>query len=412
MSKHKGTTTFADARAAIDKLIRRTSVEEAQNLGPHMGRLFLDGTAIVVTDIPAYMQEIEKLIDSTPSLRERFGQKKILDHIEKRVFNRNHPDSGATTEAEFFRELLEIKPVSVTVRAPISGVRLDGELRKFSLGPFGFGYLDDIEDPIANLSIPGMYVEIRVSGLYDQDLAREKADAAFIDFARLITFLSGRQDRSVLIRLGLPLLQDMTPLLVYVSTSSYQMQIEGGPTTSFSISNQHVEKVPLNHEVFSSPHGLGQLWPLYDRWHRGEKLKDLEKRTLNAALALGESSSTSDLRNSVIYTCVALEMLFSRDDGALFQKSIGSNVSDLFVFIAAKDLESRKGLAKLTKRVYGMRSAIVHGGDKAASEENKAVNHLLRAAIAELLTNDRFKSVKQLSELFEMMQDAQYSYDV
>lgn len=75
-----------------------------------------------------------------------------------------------------------------------------------------------------------------------------------------------------------------------------------------------------------------------------------------------------------------------------------------------KDAPARKELAKLTKKVYGMRSAIVHGGDKEMSSENLVVNHFMRGALGELLTAGRFKDTKRLNTICEMLLDAQYSY--
>ena len=368
----------------------------------------MDGTAVVTTEIAAYHNILEGLAVENSTVASRFSRKTIYKFIEERLPRLKR--SGEIPEASdiFFKELLDLGSTSMVVSAPISGVRLDGDIRSFDLACFRFGYLEDMEIPIFNQS--GLSISTTIKDVYDTEIAFQKAENAFRNFAKLIIFISGKQDKSILIETGLPLKPNVSHEHMYVSTNAYQIQDEEGRTSSSDIKVIHIEKIPVNNEFFNSKENLGKLWLLYERKHSGEKLGDLEARVLNSALALGESASTNDIRNSILYTCIALEILFSRDEGSLFQKSIGQNVADLFAFIVAKDTESRKLIAKLTKKVYGMRSAIVHGGDKEMSSENLVVNYYLRGALSELLTAQRFKKIKRLSEISEMLVDAQYSY--
>jgi len=144
--------------------------------------------------------------------------------------------------------------------------------------------------------------------------------------------------------------------------------------------------------------------------HNNEKLNDLESRILNSALALGESAITNDTKNSIIYTCISLEILFSLDEGGLFQKSIGEKLSDIFSFIVAKNLDARLEVGGLVKRVYGLRSAIVHGGDKELSSENLTVNFFMRLAICELLNGEKFSPMTKLQDIYDQLKRAQNSY--
>ena len=368
----------------------------------------LDGTSVVTTDIAAYHNVLESLASDNSKIASRFSRKTIYKFIEDRLPRLKRSGQIPESSESFFKELLDQEPTSMVVSVPVSGIRLDGGVSSFELACFRFGYLQDLEIPMANQS--GMYISTTVKDVYDKEIAFQKAENAFLNFAKLIIFLTGKQDKSILIETGLPLKPDVSPELMYVSTNSYQIQDEQGRMSSGDVKTIHIEKIPVNNDFFTSKETLGKLWGLYERKHAGAKLGDLEARILNTALALGESASTKDIRNSILYTCIALEILFSRDDGALFQKSIGQNVADLFAFIVAKDAPARKEIAKLTKKVYGMRSAIVHGGDKEMSSENLIVNHFLRGALAELLTAERFKDVKRLSTICEMLLDAQYAY--
>lgn len=404
------TLKYSEIISALQALVSTVPANELGQLSQYKAHYLLDGgIARVISDIRAYRSLTAALIDLVPVLRERFPDDRLLKFVDGRVFQDQPLDKPLTDARTFFSELLAIKPFTLRVRAPVSGVRLDNGDRSIKLGAFTFGYADDVKSPITE-QMKGMYISVKLSGLYDNAIAQVKAEAAFEDAARMIVFLSGRSDQSIVIRRGLPLLPDAGPIQMHVGSSSFEFGNEDEGTQSWKLQNSIVERVPLNDAVFCNNAHLSQLWTLHERVIGGHSLSELEARILNSALAIGESATTRDRRNSVIYTCIALEMMFSRDDGALFQKSIGNNVADLFVFVAAKDLESRKALAKFTKKVYGMRSAIVHGGSKSVSSENHEINFILRAAIGELLTSPKFKSARTLQNVFEMMQDAQYSY--
>ncbi|SEQ55459.1 hypothetical protein SAMN03159444_01930 [Pseudomonas sp. NFACC02] len=400
--------TFPEKMSAMMELLKIVDTAELVKEKSYKSWTSFDGTAVVTTNSNEYFIILELLAIDNSTIASRFSRKTIYKFIEDRLPKiKRTGDAPASAEA-FFAELLEQKSTSMTVTVPISGIRLDHDVREFELACFKFGYLQDLEVPLANQN--GMYISTVISDVYDKEIAYEKAENAFLNFGKLIVFLAGKQDKSILIETGLPLKPDMSHELMYVSTNSYQVRDGNGFMSTADIRTKTIEKIPVNDPFFISREQLGKVWGLYERKHAGAKLQDLEARILNTALALGESASTKDMRNSILYTCIALEVLFSHNDGALFQKSIGQNVADLFAFIVAKDVNSRKSIAKLTKKVYGMRSAIVHGGDKEMSNENVTVNYFLRGALTELLTAERFKDTKRMSTIYDMMQDAQYSY--
>ena len=162
---------------------------------------------------------------------------------------------------------------------------------------------------------------------------------------------------------------------------------------------------------FAKNEQFSKLLSLYEKKHFGTKLSDIEKRIVNASLAVGESMMSENIKNSIIYTCIALEILFSFDDGSLFQKSIGDRLADTFVFIVAKDRQSRLDTSERIKKVYSMRSALVHGGEKSTNNDYVMINILVRAAIAELLNNQKYSVIKKIDDLYNMVKKAHYSYE-
>lgn len=362
-----------------------------------------------VTDTAKYDQLLEKIYELDKVITSRFARATIFEFVNKQL--PKIKISGQQFEQvskTFFQDFYDVESRNLVVTAPISGVRLDGDVRSFELSIYKFGYLEDLQFPIANEK--GMYVSVLVKDVYDRTKAVQKANDAFLNLAKIIVFMSGKLDRSIFIETGLPLKPSMSHEQMYVSTSSHQISDEDGPLDWANIRNQLREKIPVNNGFFCESSDFGKLWVLYEKKHNGEKLKDLESRILNSVLALGESAITNDTRNSIIYTCISLEILFSLDEGGLFQKSIGEKLSDVFSFIVAKDVDARLEVGRLVKKVYGLRSAIVHGGDKELSNENLVVNFFMRLAINELLNGEQFSSMEKLQDIYDKLKRAQNSY--
>ncbi|WP_139834938.1 HEPN domain-containing protein [Pseudomonas sp. B35(2017)] len=364
---------------------------------------------LYVTDIAKYNQFLEMIYGADKVVSSRFSRVTIFEFLNKQFPKLKISNQEVEFDEKlFFKDFYDVKPRNLLVTAPISGIRLDGGVKNFELSIYKFGYLQDLQFPIANES--GMYVSVLVKNIYDKVKAVQKANDAFLNLAKIIVFMSGKLDRSISIETGLPLKPSVSHEQMYVSTSSHQVSDEGGPLDWANIKNELREKIPVNNSFFSENTDFRKLWVLYGKKHNGEKLNDLESRILNSALALGESAITNDTRNSIIYTCISLEILFSLDEGGLFQKSIGEKLSDVFSFIVAKDVEARLEVGRLVKKVYGLRSAIVHGGDKELSNENLVVNFFMRLAINELLNGERFSAVTSLKDIYELLKRAQNSY--
>ncbi len=58
-----------------------------------------------------------------------------------------------------------------------------------------------------------------------------------------------------------------------------------------------------------------------------------------------------------------------------------------------------------------MRSALVHGGEKSTNNDYVMINILVRAAIAELLNNQKYSVIKKIDDLYNMVKKAHYSYE-
>jgi hypothetical protein len=367
--------------------------------------------AYVVDEFQSFAEKLEETYKFNPLIAKRFGRKTIYSYVEKRLVATKKAGGIFSKEdaSDFFQTFLDIKAKSIRVLAPISGIRLD-QAESCAIGIFEVGYEKNLEWPLSSEE-DGMFVSVPLHDVYDNTLAFENAKANFEDFVRLIVFLAGRYDGLIALKIGLPRLQNVGPMQMRTEAQSYVIvEVDGSPSAG-NHSNPILERLPVNADFFANSPDFSKVIKLYGMRQKGDSITEMEGRIVNAALAIGESLRTTDKKNAIIYSCIALETLFSYDDGSLFQKSIGDRLADAFAFFAGTDLESRLEASKLVKRVYRMRSALVHGGDKNALGEHFAINQLNRAVVRQLLNDERFAKVTKIDHLYDMIKRAHYSYD-
>lgn len=352
---------------------------------------------------------VESIYSFSETIFTRFTRKKIYKYIEDELVKYKKKNEFFTEDVSsvFFRQFEEQKAYSKYIIAPISGIRLD-HTQKIKISIFEIGKSTQLKSILSN-DPDGYYIAVKIDDIYDDLVAIDEAKNKFSDFIRLIVFISGRNDKKIFIKTGLPSYPSVSHQQMYVETSSYHAadSIENEFPNS-SISNTYVEKIPVDNDFFCKNESFAAIWDIYKK--QGAKNNTLEKRLLNASIAIGESALSRNIKNSIIYTSMAFEILFSFDDGSLFQKSIGDRLADTFAFIVAKNKESRLEAINSVKSFYRLRSALVHGGDSKVNDDYILFNQLLSAAISELLNNDKYKNVKSIDSLYAMVKDAQNSY--
>jgi hypothetical protein len=356
-----------------------------------------------------FLLNLERIYSIREPIFTRFTRQKIYKFVEDELikYKKNKKMFTKDVSNGFFHQFEEQKPFSKYIIAPISGIRLDRS-KKINISIFEIGKASELKSILSN-DTDGYYIAVKIDDVYDDLVAIEEAKNKFSDFIRLIVFMSGKNDKRIFIKTGLPSYPSMSHQQMYVETSSYHAtkNIENEFPNS-SISSTYVEKIPVDNEFFYKNDNFAKLWDIYER--QSSKKNTLDKRLLNASIAIGESALSRNIKNSIIYTSMAFEILFSFDEGSLFQKSIGDRLADTFAFIVAKDKEARLQTIKSVKSFYRLRSALVHGGDSKVNNDYIIFNRLLSAAISELLNNVKYKDVKNIDALYEMVKDAQNSY--
>lgn len=367
------------------------------------------GKSLKVADINSYILLLDTIYNSDKKINQRFNRETAYKIIDECVFSRKFLENDFSNEDALLliKKFTDVSPENVRILAPISGLRLDNN-KVAIIGCFEIGFSSQLKVPISNKD--EYYICTEIKNSYDDAKSIALAHEEFQEFINLIFFIAGKKDNSIFIKTGLPSYPSCTHNQMYVETSSYQIKRESLEFCDTSISNKIAEKVPVDDDFFVKSPNFSKLWDFYKKRKSGEKISDFHSRILNCSILIGEAIKSQKEKDSVIYTCIALEILLSYDEGSLFQKSIGDRLADTFVFIIAKNKETRLQVSALLKKVYRMRSALVHGGSKEIDQSYAEIIQLTRAAIAELLTSEKYKEISKIDRLYNMVRDAQNSY--
>ena len=354
---------------------------------------------------------LEQIYIINENIYTKFTRQKIYKFIEDELIKKKKSNKvfNEQDEEKFFSLFEQQKPYKKYIIAPISGIRLD-TLNKINISIFEIGKVNQLKSILSN-DTDGYYIAVQIENIYDDLIAIEEAKNKFLDFIRLIVFLSGKNDKKILIKTGLPSYPSISHEQMYVETSSYHIaeNIQDNFPSS-QMNSIYLEKIPVDNPFFYKHENFIKLWDIYEKKHYSKSISKMEARLLHASIAIGESALSKNIKNSIIYTSMAFEILFSFDEGSLFQKSIGDRLADTFAFIVAKDKKTRLNTIKSVKEFYRLRSALVHGGDKKMNDDYIVFNRLLSSVISELLNNEKYKSIKNIDDLYAMVKEAQNSY--
>jgi DNA-binding transcriptional regulator LsrR (DeoR family) len=78
--------------------------------------------------------------------------------------------------------------------------------------------------------------------------------------------------------------------------------------------------------------------------------------------------------------------------------------------ILGKSISERLELESKVKKLYSLRSAIVHSGNKSISEsDHQSMLGISRAVVAKLLTSNTLKNIDSIEKMYELLKSTKYS---
>ena len=123
-----------------------------------------------------------------------------------------------------------------------------------------------------------------------------------------------------------------------------------------SMSMNGLNSIDFNSSIFHDTNTwIQDIFSLFEK----ENLSDVENRVLSAMDWIGKGLKEFDKDKGFVQLMFDVEALLGNNEG-----SIQRRISECIAFTLGTDYSSRTKLEKDFKELYGIRSAIVHGGNK------------------------------------------------
>jgi hypothetical protein len=152
--------------------------------------------------------------------------------------------------------------------------------------------------------------------------------------------------------------------------------------------------------------GYHHAWDIATR----KILNKFEKRVLLAIEWVGQSIADPLPQSAFIKSAIALEIVFTYSEKTIISPSILSQISESAALILGDDVQDRLEIESKVKKLYGLRSAIVHSGNKDISTADyQSMLHISRSVIARLTTSEVLKSINSIEKLYELLKRTKYS---
>src|SRR5579871_885799 len=349
---------------------------------------------------------IDGLYDSLPAIS-TLSKAHFKDLLLAKI-GEQKPKNLRFTEPEWqsFREqILGIPVANWRVFRPIHGVTIPPQGEPVKLGKFT---IYDRKCHSARLlsSLPNssfsrtqdrseFLIECTVNAR-DSNKALELADALFYRFELIMRFFignrTGRFEVGVLNYIGAQL-QD------YVATSENQIS-QGGAWQGA------LQPLPISDPYFTAP------MPAFERILQilEKQNNDFEAHVLRFVEWTGQAIAEPNAASAFVKAAIALEVLFSANEKGLITPSIMSQIAESCAFILGDSSASASEFEREVKRLYGVRSAVVHSGkDSVSLVDLHSLIQICRDIVIALLSDKEFQQIDSVSKLGRYFRAKKYS---
>ncbi|MDB9511147.1 HEPN domain-containing protein [Kamptonema animale CS-326] len=187
---------------------------------------------------------------------------------------------------------------------------------------------------------------------------------------------------------------------------AYIFSEDGLPSTRSS-NHGAIELLPLdNPYIISNEAGYKYVWDLAST----NNLNKFQKRIILAIEWIGQSIAELSPQSAFLKSAIALEIIFTYNENTIITPSILNQISEGAALILGESIEERMEIESKVKKLYSLRSAIVHSGNKNISEsDHQTMLEVSRAVIIRLLTSKALKSIDSVEKLYELLKRTKYS---
>ncbi len=141
-----------------------------------------------------------------------------------------------------------------------------------------------------------------------------------------------------------------------------------------------------------------------------KNLNKFQKRIMLAVEWIGQSMADPSPQSAFIKAAIALEIIFTYNEREIITPSIMNQISESIALILGSSVDERLEIERSVKKLYGLRSKIVHSGNKDISQADyKTLLEIARSVIIKILTSDKLNSVDTVEELYTILKKIKYS---
>ena len=207
-----------------------------------------------------FTENLNTLYVENTLISKRFSREKIFKFLETLISDKKAKQENFSNEEAkiLFKDFEEQPSRDKYIIAPISGIRLDTS-DKITISVFEIGKTSLLKN--STFKDTEYYIAVKINQIYDEILAAEEAKNKFIDFARLIAFISGQEDKKIHIKIGLPVYPSYSHDLIYISTDAYNFLDEMNQSfPNTKLHNLNAEKIPVDNKFFYDNPNFKRIW--------------------------------------------------------------------------------------------------------------------------------------------------------
>jgi len=230
----------------------------------------------------------------------------------------------------------------------------------------------------------------------DSTKAVELADALFYRLELIIRFFIGR--RTTRFEVG---------VLNYVGPQLRDhIVIAGNRAGEGSAWKGAMEPIPIADPFFCSPSPpFAKLLSLIAKQNN-----QLEVHVVRCAEWTAQAMSDANAASAFVKAAIALEVLFSANEKGVITPSIMAQIAESCAFVLGDSAASATEMEREVKRLYGIRSAVVHSGkDSVASRDLNAFIQICRNVVIALLSSKELEDIASMEKLAEHFKAKKYA---
>lgn len=174
----------------------------------------------------------------------------------------------------------------------------------------------------------------------------------------------------------------------------------------------------------ASNHGAFEELPIFDPWFTNQNngnhyawcLASLlspnkfQQRLRLAIEWIGQAISEAAPQSSFLKAAISLEIIFTHDEKSIINPSILSQISEGTALLLGSNVHERLDFEKEAKRLYSLRSSIVHSGNTHISNSDREKMISLAISVArKLLICEELKQLASVEQLYQLIKEAKYS---